>query len=417
MKKYIYITLLMLITTSINAEVIDRIVAKVGSEIILKSELQEHRNQMQQMGAIDHTFSDLELLNDMIESQLILQTAKDKDYQVDSFRIRQMINSQLEEQFQRFGSERAFREELRRTGMSLSQLRDFYENMIKEQQLREMIIQNEISARISVSDMEIEEFYRENIDQLPLREEKTEIGLIRIDITPKDETVRQIRSEINEVYDKIREGQDFSQLAQQYSHCPSSRLGGDLGFFARGTMISEFEQVAFSLQPGEISNVVETAHGYHIIKMEERDEDDIRVRHILKMLKPTEQDIAETTEKAENILNRISAEEEFSEIARNYSDHPTAQACGYLGEFNEEEYPEQFEDYLQEISVGEVTRPIRAENSIYILTKKRIIPQRPFRLEEIREELREHLRMEKKLEHYEQWIGELREDSYVEILL
>lgn len=417
MKIVFHSLLLMLVTVCLKAEVLDRIVAKVGSEIILKSELKEHRNQMQQMGAIDHSVSDLEVLNDMIESHLILQVAKDKGYKVDSFRIRQMINAQIEEQYQRFGSERAFRDELRRAGMSLSQLREFYENMIKEQQLREMIIQSEISARITVSDSELEEFYQDNIDLLPLREAKTEIGLIRIDITPKEETLRQARTEINRIYDRIREGQDFSQLAREYSDCPSSRLGGDLGFFGRGTMIAEFEKAAFSLQPGEISSVVETAHGYHIIKMEERDEDDIRVRHILKMLKPTEEDISETRQKAEQISSRISAGEDFSEIVRQYSDDPTAKDNGLLGELSEEEYPEQFKEQLKEIEVGELTEPIEEENSIYILKKTRTIPQRPYKLDEIKDELREHLRMEKKLEHYEKWITELRKDSYIEILL
>jgi len=392
-------------------------VAKVGSDIILQSEFENHRKQLEQMGQLPEGTTDLDILNDMVESKLIIQSAKDKDYEVDEFRIRQMVNSQIDVQINRFGSESAFRRELSNAGMTLSQLRSFYEEMIREQRLREMIIQNEIKSKVNVSDIDIEEYYYENFDDLPLRPEKIEIGLIRVDIKPTDSTLKAVRKEINRIYDRVREGKDFAELAREYSDCPSSSIGGDLGFFGRGTMLREFEDVAFSLKPGEISGIIESSFGYHIIKMEEKDEEDIRVRHILKMIKPTEEDISSTVEIVKGIHEELMQGADFYEIAKKYSDDPSAEEGGIIGEYSADEYPESFKEYLDRIDVGEITEIIREEMSLFILSKNKFVAERPFLLDEVKEELKEYLLMHKQVDQFGKWIKELKDNSYVEILL
>lgn len=417
MKIIIYTLLLVLLTINANAEVVDRIVAKVGPEIILLSDLESYRNQMKQMGTLSEEMTDLDVLNDMIESMLILQLAKEKEYEVDNFRIRQMVNSQIESQYQRFGSEAAFREELRRAGMTISQLREFYEETIREQQLRERIIQNEIRTKVNVRDIEVEEYYNENLHELPLRPEMTSIGMIRINITPSEATAKNKRKEINRIYDKLREGQDFAQLAKEHSDCPSSNAGGDLGFFGRGQMVGDFEEAAFALKPGEISSIIKTSFGYHIIKMEEREEEDIRVRHILKMMQYTEEDINETLERAKDIHTMLADGKDFFSLAKEYSEDPSAESGGVIGEFTENDYPELFNEYLQEIEVGEATPVIRIDDSVYILAKLKTVQERPYELEEVREELKEYLLMTKQVDQYSKFIKDLIEDSYIEILL
>ena len=417
MKRLIYILLLISLSCFAYSEVIERIVAKVGSDIILQSEFENHRKQLEQMGQLPEGTTDLDILNDMVESKLIIQSAKDKDYEVDEFRIRQMVNSQIDVQINRFGSESAFRRELSNAGMTLSQLRSFYEEMIREQRLREMIIQNEIKSKVNVSDIDIEEYYYENFDDLPLRPEKIEIGLIRVDIKPTDSTLKAVRKEINRIYDRVREGKDFAELAREYSDCPSSSIGGDLGFFGRGTMLREFEDVAFSLKPGEISGIIESSFGYHIIKMEEKDEEDIRVRHILKMIKPTEEDISSTVEIVKGIHEELMQGADFYEIAKKYSDDPSAEEGGIIGEYSADEYPESFKEYLDRIDVGEITEIIREEMSLFILSKNKFVAERPFLLDEVKEELKEYLLMHKQVDQFGKWIKELKDNSYVEILL
>ena len=416
--KYLLILIIMTISVSLmTAEVVDQIIAKVGRDVILRSDLQMQILQMHQIGILTEDMTEIDILNDMIESRLILQTAKERDYRLDEHRIRQTVESQINNQIARFGSEAAMREELRKVGMSLSDLREYYDQMIREQRLKEMFIRNEIISRIHITDAEVEEYYHENLDELPLRPEMIEIGMIRKEIEASERTKRRVLGEINRIYDKLREGTDFGTLAREHSDCPSAQRNGDLGFFGRGTMIKEFEDVAFNLKPGEISRVVETQFGYHIIKMEERDDEDIRVRHILKIIEPTEDDISGLVSLMDNLLERLRDSENFSELAEAYSDDPSASRGGVIGEFQEEDYPEMFASHLERLDLGEFTNVIREENNLYIFGKLRRVPERPFMIEEIRDELKEFLYSQRQVDHYERWINNLRENSYVEILV
>ncbi len=417
MKSVLLIAILLLNAYLVSAELVDHVVAKVGRDVILRSELENQMMQMEQLGVLTPDITEEDVLKEMIESRLILQTARERNYRLDEHRIRQMIDNQIQSQVSRLGSEEALREELRNLGMSMSDLRSFYEEMIREQRLKEMIIQNEIINRIHVTEAEIEEFYRDNLPEIPLRSEKIELGMIQRNIEPSDKTKRRILSEINRVYDKIRDGEDFAVLAGEHSDCPSAGRGGDLGFFGPGTMIREFEEVAFNLKPGEISQVVETQFGYHIIKMEDRDEDDIRVRHILKMIEPTEEDLTEEKNMMESILLRLRRGEDFQQLAREYSDDESAEQGGIVGEFSEDEFPEMFSEYLKDIDIGEYTDVIREGNHIYIFGKLRLIPERPYKLAEAREDLREYIHTEKQLDHYDRWIDNLWKEFYVEVYI
>jgi peptidyl-prolyl cis-trans isomerase SurA len=415
MKTILIIVTVIMSLSFLSAEMIDYIVAKVGREAILKSDLERQINQMRQLGAMTPEITEADVLNDMIESRLILQTARERNYRLDEFRIRQMIDSQIQSQIERIGSEEALREELRKAGMTMSDLREFYEQMIREQRLKEMFIQNEITNRIHITEIEIDEFYREKSSEIPWRPEKVELGMIKQEIAASERTKKEVLADINRVYDKIIEGKDFAALAKEESDCPSATNGGDLGFFGPGTMIKEFEETAFALKVGEISKVVQTHFGYHIIKMEEKDEEDIRVRHILKMIEPTEEDITETITIMDEVQRKLAEGEDFQQLAKEYSDDDSAPEGGIIGEFSGSEYPEMFSEQLKNIEVGEFTEVIRQGENLYIFGKLRIIPERPFELAEIRDELREYLQQEKQVDQYESWIENLRSESYVEI--
>jgi peptidyl-prolyl cis-trans isomerase SurA len=417
MRKLVLITVLVIVAALAFAETVDRIVAKVGRDVILQSDLDRHFHQIKQMEVDLEELSQMDVLRDIIESKLIFQTAKDKNYEIDEHRIRQMVDGQIKNQIAQVGSEDVLRKELRKFDMTLSDLRDYYTDMIREQRLREMIINNEIKRRINVTDLEIEDYYQDKLGELPLRPEMTEIGMIMKKIEPSERTQRAVLSEINRIYDRIREGKDFGELAKEFSDCPSKSLGGDLGFFGKGTMIKEFEEVAFTLKPGEISDIVETQFGFHIIKMEDIDDEEIRVRHILKMIQPLESDVNEAVETMQNVLERLKDGEDFGKLAETYSDDPTSEKGGVIGQFSEDNYPEMFKEHIVPLDIGEYTETIREDEYIYLFGKLRLVPEREYRLEEVKEELREYLISMKQADQYEEWINEIMKNSYVEILI
>lgn len=418
MKKTIFLTLIIIWAILLPAEVLDRIIAKVGREIILESDLTKRMQQLEAAGILTEDITKFDVLNDMIESKLIVQQAKKEDYKVDKEEIKSMAEEQIQKVSSQFNSEFEFKQELKKANLTVSELKDYYIEMLTEQRLKDQIINNEIKNKVHITDVEIKEYYEEHKSEIPPRPEMVEIGMIMRTIEPSEETRKAALLEINKIREMLIDGEDFADLAKKYSDCGSASQGGDLGYFGRGAMVKPFEDAAFNLMPGEISEVVETQFGYHIIKLEDKKDDEIRVRHILKKVEATENDIKATITLMQNVLQKLDEGEDFAELAKTYSqDDSSAVKGGVIGEFTKENYPELFKDYLDKIEVGEHTDLIREDTNLYIFAKLRIIPSRPYEYLEVYDQLRDLVTSQKEMELYKNWTNELVQNSYVEILI
>lgn len=418
MRKIILIMGLLAILLSLNTEVVDRIVAKVGREIILQSELAKRIQQLEAAGIVTEDITGFDILNDMIESKLIVQQAKKKDYQIDKEQIRLIAEEQIQQVSSQFESEYEFKKALKQENLTVLDLKEFYIQMITEQRLKEQVINNEIKNKVHITEVEVEEYYEENEAEIPLRPEMVKIGMIMRSIEPGKDTKKDAFLEINRLRTMLLDGADFAEVAREFSDCGSAVNGGDLGFFGKGTMVKPFEDAAFALIPGEISEVVETQFGYHIIKVDVKREDEVKASHILKKVDATENDIAATIALMENVLTRLNAGEDFSELAKTYSqDDSSAVKGGVIGEFAKDEYPELFKEYLQNIETGQHTGLIREDTNLYIFAKLETIPERSYYYSEIYDRLREIVKSKKEIELYNNWMNELVQNSYVEILI
>ncbi|MEI8355413.1 MAG: peptidylprolyl isomerase, partial [Deltaproteobacteria bacterium] len=160
-----------------------------------------------------------------------------------------------------------------------------YEKVLKENNLtekemtllmrKEVVINNllekEVVSKVSVTDAEVKKFYEENKDKFKNDESvKASHILIGVDAKATDADKKKAREKAEAIRKRILAGEDFAAIAKKESTCPSSAQGGDLGFFTKGQMVPEFDKVAFALKPGDISEVVETKFGYHIIKVQEK---------------------------------------------------------------------------------------------------------------------------------------------------
>lgn len=418
MRKIILIAFIVIIGFSkLTSEVVDDIVAKVGREIILRSELEERMQQLEAAGIDMRQITKFDVLNDMIETKLIVQRAKAEGYEVDEQRLREWANSQISEISAQFPSEIEFRETLRReTGLTVSELREFYIERFREETLKEQIISRNISRRVTVTDSEVRDYYQENLDELPMRPEKNKIGIIEIKIEPSKETMEKKMAEMRRLREKLMDGRSFEELATEHSDCPSRRRGGDLGFFARGMMLPNFEEAAFNMMVNEISPIIQTELGLHIIKVIDKREDEVRARHILRRMEPTEEDEQRVRSIMRDIKAQLDDISKFEQLAAQHSQHESAENKGILGEYEPDEYPQKYRDYLQDLDIGETTEIIKEEESMFILAKLDKIPARRYTYEEIYDQLRNTVRNLKELEHYERWINEIMKESYVEVL-
>jgi peptidyl-prolyl cis-trans isomerase SurA len=416
MKKIFFVLINLIIVMQIFSINIDKIIAKIGDEIILKSDLEKNINQLKTMNNIPKGITKLDVLNKMVETKLVIQKAKEKKYSVDEIKVEELANDQLKQIEKKFPDHKTFINELKKANLNPVDLKEYYKKMITEQKLKDQIIQNEIKSKVHVTSAEVEEFYNEKKDSLPLRPEMDKIGMIMRTVKPSKTTDRKALKDINKIIDELNNGADFAELAKKESDDYSGKNGGDLGFFSRGMMVKPFEDAAFSLQPGQISKVVKTRFGYHVIKMEEKRGDEIRVSHILKLVKPTELDIKAEMKLMNNIVSKLRAGADFSELAKTYSeDDSTAVRGGVLGEFPKDQYPELFKPYLTPLKYGETSDVVKQDNILYIFKKIKKIPSRQYKFSEIENKIKNMAMANKEEDLYKEWIKNIKKESYIEI--
>jgi peptidyl-prolyl cis-trans isomerase C len=245
------------------------VVARVNGIDITAVELKRARKILlsgqpaAQLSADEQKEVDRKLMDKMVSSELLFQSArkleiKDLDKQVDA---------KMAQARGRFANEADFAKAFHDLDMSEKDLREYTR--------RDLIIANfvvsTIVPKITVSEEESKKFYDQNIDKFRQGEKiRASHILCGVDAKASAEEKKKAREKAEKLHKELAGGADFATLAKENSTCPSSKQGGDLGFFGRGQMVPSFEQAAFALKPGEISDVVETPFGYHIIKLTEK---------------------------------------------------------------------------------------------------------------------------------------------------
>jgi peptidyl-prolyl cis-trans isomerase C len=201
-----------------------------------------------------------DVLENLINNELLYQESVSKGYKANDLKI--------EVQFQtikdQFSTEEQFLNTLKERGYTEKSLHEDLGRMIAI----EGYIDSEIAKKITISEEEARGYYNENSDSFVQPEQvRARHILIAVDDMKDEKKKKEAMKKIKEIQKKLKKGEEFEDLAKEYSQGPSSERGGDLGYFGRGQMVKPFEEAAFALEPGEVSDVVETDFGYHLIKL------------------------------------------------------------------------------------------------------------------------------------------------------
>jgi len=199
----------------------------------------------------------------LIDQKLLAQEAERLELVVDETRILTQVELMTEEA----GGLEALEKDLAQGGMSVKKI----EQTLRELDLARLYVDTQIRSGVEVSEDDVKVFYNDNKDAFKRPETvRARHILAKVDEDADEATRKAARDKIVKAREKALAGGDFAELAKEMSDCPSSERGGDLGFFAYPQMVQPFSEAAFSMQPGGISEVVETEFGYHVIKVEER---------------------------------------------------------------------------------------------------------------------------------------------------
>ncbi|MEJ2033189.1 MAG: peptidylprolyl isomerase [Deltaproteobacteria bacterium] len=203
------------------------------------------------------------VLNKMIEGKLLFQKAQEEGTIVND----KAVADKLAQIKTRFPNEEKFNQSMASMGVSEADLK----SQIKQGLTIQKFLDHKFIQKIKVSDKEAQKFYEENKDKFKQPEMvRASHILIKCPKDADENTKKAARKKIEEIKKQLDQGADFAELAKKDSQGPSSSKGGDLGFFRRGQMVPAFEKAAFALKPGQVSDVVETQFGYHLIKVQEK---------------------------------------------------------------------------------------------------------------------------------------------------
>ena len=412
---------LVISSSSLKSQIVDGIAAIVGDEIILKSEVDQFAQTQALRMRIDPSRNPSryqsiwrKTLETMIDQKILLDRAELDSIEVSEKEVEQALNQQIDGIIQRVGSREKAEEIL---GYPISKLRRNYREEIRKQRLVEKIQQQKFND-ITVGRREVEEFFSQYADSLPEINPGVKISHILIEIKAGSNADSIALNKIDSILTTIKSGGDFSELASLYSDDTNSALnGGELGFMKRGTLVPEFEEAAYSLSPGDISEIVRTEFGYHIIKLIERRGERINVKHILIMPKTGKYDEDKVVILLKDLRARIISGESFEDVAGEYSDDPeVAINNGNLGWYDLTSLSiPQFVEVLDTLKVGNISKPIKTDYGYHIIKSIEIREGGKLTLKDNWYELESIVIRNKRLQVYNEWLDSIRDEVYIDI--
>ncbi|MCH1572363.1 MAG: peptidylprolyl isomerase, partial [Longimicrobiales bacterium] len=250
-----------------NLDVVDRLVAVVGDSAIVQTQVQEEIQRMQLGGApvplpgsaeYDALFE--QILNRFVDRLLVLQAAaRDSLFRVDDETINERVNQQITQLTTQFGGQAQLQEALAAEALSLAEYREILSNEQRVSQVEQQFYQSQLrdAPPVEVTEDELLERFQEARGQLQQRPKLMTIRQVVIQPSATDAAMDSAQARAEVLLERITAGEDFAQLAIEFSGDPgTAALGGDLGWFRRGRMVREFEEAAFTLLDGQVSTVV-----------------------------------------------------------------------------------------------------------------------------------------------------------------
>lgn len=402
---------------------VDRIVALVNNEVItaleLRNRVQQAVNQLNRQGTPLPPTDVLErqLLERLVLERAQLQLARDTSLEVDDATLERAI-SRIAENNRLTQAE--LRAALERDGVGWERFRTEIRTEILLQRLRE----REVDSRVVVTDAEVDNFLANNPDALSGEEYLMAHILLRVSDGATPQQVSNLAARAENILARLRSGDDFGRLAAANSDAPDAMNGGELGWRSRDRLPALFAEAARNLQPGQISPILRSSAGLHIVKLVDKRgsaaavPQQLEQTHARHILVKTSEILSDTEAEARllGLRERIVNGADFGELAKANSADMSAAKGGDLGWLNPGDTVPEFERAMNELQPGAVSQPVRSPFGWHLI-KVEARRVQDVTDERKRDAVRNALRARKADEAFEDWLRQLRDRTYVEYRL
>ena len=353
----------------INAQdtlILDKIVAKVGGEVIFHSDVEEQMAMMRERKGNPGDAERCLILESLLAQSMLVHYAKIDSVIVTDEEVDAEIDQRMNQILAMMNNDRKMFQDV--YGQTVSEMRE----QVKDDMMRKLQgdrMQQQIINSVEVTPSEVLEYFNQiPKDSLPYFNAEVEIAEIIIYPEINEEERAKAIKKVNNIREQLVSGGDFSELAMKYSDDGSGREGGVLGWTSRGNFVPEFEAAAFQLEKGELSEVVETEYGFHLIELIDRRGNSVNTRHILIRPRVTEEDLAKTRNKLDSIKHLVEIDSmTFAEAVHKFGDK-RAQSYSNNGRminpvtsntfFETGDLDSEIFFAIDTLEVGEITPPI-----------------------------------------------------------
>lgn len=412
-------------------QVVDKIVAKVDNQIILKSEIEVSYLQFmrspeaQMMQSPDDV--KCRVLESLIINKMLLARAVMDSVTVEKELVYEQLNRRMDYFVQQFGTVAKLESYYNK---SIDQLKEELYPQIRDQMVTQKM-QETITTNVAITPNDVKKFYKNlPADSLPYFSSEVEVGqIVRLaEINPQDKLL--FKQQLEEIRRRIASGEDFCRLAKQYSQDPvSAKNCGEIGFFKKGDLVPEYEAAANQLQPGQTSGIVESQYGFHIIQLIERKDNTYNTRHIL--IKPTSsaKDLVYPAQfldsiRTEIVANRIT----FAKAAKLHSaDKETSYSGGMFASpesgstrISQEDIEPAVFFVIDTMAVGDISLPIKftmadGTEAVRIIYYKNKISAHQANLKDDYQKIYSAALEEKKNNAVNLWFDKTKSQVYIDI--
>ncbi|MBN1953187.1 MAG: peptidylprolyl isomerase [Bacteroidales bacterium] len=404
---------------------VDKIVAVVGKNQVLYSDVEDQYLQFKAQG-LKPMPSKCVIFEDLLSQKLLVNQAAVDSITVDEMQVELELNERINYFVGQIGSEQKLIEYF---GKSILEIKEDMRDAIRDQMLMQRM-RSEITSDMSVTPQEVKNYFNSlPKDSIPYIDAVVEINQLVIKPTSSEQAVFDVREKLLNIRERIVNGENFATLAVLYSEGPSSPRGGDIGWSTKAQMDPDYWKAAYALKEGQVSKIVESSFGYHIIQLLEKSEDRIHTRHILMRPKVSLLEKQAAKSRLDSLVTLVRLDTmTFEEAALRFSTDEDTRAGGGLKvnpmtgktafEFDEFESKEYI--IIRDMEVGEISKPFETTdekgNAVYkvIRLKSKTEPHRA-NLKQDFELLKEMTSREKQDVIVDEWVQEKIESTYIRL--